>query len=196
MMELVGLIKDTACGIYKDVHDKVTVTGNHKGALGIACLFIACRIEKVPRTFREVCTSTTHSKSLVGKCFKEITKLLNFRDTQTDGEEFEYVERFSGRLHLEREIIKVAAHVAREATDKDMFPSKGPDVVCSAAILVACLAGNVAKIGLKDLVHVSGASRHAIYHGYRAIANRAQELFPPDFQPQVEWADLPKMVLY
>ncbi|XP_055338189.1 transcription initiation factor IIB-like [Paramacrobiotus metropolitanus] len=194
-ISLPGAVVETAYGVYKEVHEKIKVVGNHKGALGIACLFIASRIEKMPRTFFEICQSSPYSRRQVGKCYKEILGLLDLQDGASDGDEYELVERFCGRLCLPKDLVKLTVHVASEAKEKDLFPNRGPDVVCSAAILAVALASGHDKVQIKDLVRISGASKHGIYQAFRMIATHAAELFPEEFQPTIDWSDLPKMVV-
>ena len=44
--------------------------------LNTACLYIACRQEGVPRTFKEIVAVSTVSKKEIGRCFK--VKFFNF----------------------------------------------------------------------------------------------------------------------
>ena len=44
--------------------------------LNPACLYIACRQEGVPRTFKEIVAVSTVSKKEIGRCFK--VKFLSF----------------------------------------------------------------------------------------------------------------------
>ena len=44
--------------------------------LNTACLYIACRQEGVPRTFKEIVAVSTVSKKEIGRCFK--VKILTF----------------------------------------------------------------------------------------------------------------------
>jgi len=47
-----GRIKDRANALFKQVHVSKSLKGRSNDAIGSACLYIACRQETVPRTFK------------------------------------------------------------------------------------------------------------------------------------------------
>lgn len=71
-------IVDRANLLFKQVHDGKTLKGRSNDAIASACLYIACRQEGVPRTFKEICAVSKVSKKEIGRCFKLILKgMLN-----------------------------------------------------------------------------------------------------------------------
>lgn len=54
----------TTCS--NNVHDGKSVKGRSNDAKASACLFIACRQEAVPRTFKEICAVSRVSKKEIG----------------------------------------------------------------------------------------------------------------------------------
>ena len=46
------ILQDRAKTLFKQVHDQKTLKGRSNDAIASACLFIACRQEGVPRTFK------------------------------------------------------------------------------------------------------------------------------------------------
>uniref|UniRef100_A0A1I8EBK4 Transcription initiation factor IIB n=1 Tax=Wuchereria bancrofti TaxID=6293 RepID=A0A1I8EBK4_WUCBA len=69
-------IEDGAAKIFKDVLDSKALRGKNNEAQAAACLYIACRKEGVPRTFKEICAASRVSKKEIGRCFKLIIKSL------------------------------------------------------------------------------------------------------------------------
>jgi len=49
---VVGRAKDRANALFKQVHVSKSLKGRSNDAIGSACLYIACRQETVPRTFK------------------------------------------------------------------------------------------------------------------------------------------------
>ena len=164
--------------------------GANKDALNSACLYIACNQEAVPRTLEEVCKVSTCSKKQVARCYREIFKLLKIQD-RTQGREREFVERFATTLGLGQPVKKLASAISVAATEKDLFPDRGPDVVCGAAILLAGAASD-AIVPMSYVIHVSGASRHGLSVAYRTMVKNVTILYPANFTPKVERVDLPK----
>merc|ERR1712127_18819 len=69
-------ITDRANALFKKVHDGKNLRGRSNDAISSACLYIACRQEGVPRTFKEICAVSKISKKEIGRCFKLILKAL------------------------------------------------------------------------------------------------------------------------
>lgn len=61
---------------YLQVHDGKNLKGRSNDAKASACLYIACRQEGVPRTFKEICAVSKISKKEIGRCFKLTLKAL------------------------------------------------------------------------------------------------------------------------
>lgn len=69
-------IVDRANNLFKQVHDGKNLKGRSNDAKASACLYIACRQEGVPRTFKEICAVSKISKKEIGRCFKLTLKAL------------------------------------------------------------------------------------------------------------------------
>ena len=75
-------IVDRANLLFKQVHDGKTLKGRSNDAIASACLYIACRQEGVPRTFKEICAVSKVSKKEIGRTFKALEKF--FASTSKD----------------------------------------------------------------------------------------------------------------
>ena len=97
-----------------------SLKGRANEAIASACLYIACRQEGVPRTFKEIVAVSTVSKKEIGRCFKLILKA---RDTNVDIiQTGDFMNRFCGSLGLPREVQKAATHIAKRSVDLDIVP--------------------------------------------------------------------------
>lgn len=79
MADLINLTKsivDRANKLFKQVQDGNNLRGRSNDAKATACLYIACRQEGVPRTFKEICAISKISKKQIGRCFKLTLKAL------------------------------------------------------------------------------------------------------------------------
>ena len=86
--------------------------GRSNDAIASACLYIACRQEGVPRTFKEICAISRVSKKEIGRCFKLILKALETSvDQITTGD---FMTRFCSNLGLSQVIHRAASHIARK----------------------------------------------------------------------------------
>lgn len=172
-------IVDRANLLFKQVHDGKTLKGRSNDAIASACLYIACRQEGVPRTFKEICAVSKVSKKEIGRCFKLILKALETSvDLITTGD---FMSRFCSNLGLPTSVQRAATHIARKAVELDIVPGRSPISVAAAAIYMASQASEEKK-SQKEIGDIAGVADVTIRQSYKLMFPKAAELFPPDFK--------------
>lgn len=187
-LNLPKMIADRADALFKQVHVSKTLKGRSNDAIGSACLYIACRQEGVPRTFKEICAVSKVSKKEIGRVFKLILKNLETSvELITTGD---FMSRFCSSLSLSSTIQKAATHIARRAVELDLVPGRSPISVAAAAIFMASQASEDKK-SQKEIGDIAGVAEVTIKHSYKLMYPRAADLFPADFQFAVALDQLP-----
>jgi len=171
-------ITDRSNQLFKQVHDQKSLKGRSNDAIASACLYIACRQEGVPRTFKEICAISKIPKKEIGKCFKLILRSLEASVDIIQSEDF--MSRFCSNLGLSSTIQRAATHIARKAVELDLVPGRSPVSVAAAAIYLASQA-SATKKSQKDIGDIAGVADVTIRQSYRSMITRAAELFPKDF---------------
>ncbi|CAG7732265.1 unnamed protein product [Allacma fusca] len=178
-INLTKTIVDRANNLFKMVHDGKNLKGRSNDAIASACLYIACRQEGVPRTFKEICAVSKISKKEIGRCFKLILKALDTSvDLITTGD---FMSRFCSNLGLPNSVQRAATAIARTAGELDIVPGRSPISVAAAAIYMASQASEV-KRSQKEIGDVAGVADVTIRQSYKLMYPKAEELFPKDFQ--------------
>lgn len=111
-------IVDKAKANFKDAYeaknlpneDKKSLRGRSTEAIAAACLFLACRHENVPRTFKEICAISKVSKREIGRCYKLIVKRMELTVNPVTSEDF--MTRFCSSLGLPKHVRVAAIHIA------------------------------------------------------------------------------------
>lgn len=68
---LTEAIRERSCEIYKDYKDLKSLRGRKAVAFYAACIYIACRYESFPRTFKEINAAAPEAaRKEIGKCFR------------------------------------------------------------------------------------------------------------------------------
>jgi transcription initiation factor TFIIB len=172
-------IKQRSQELFKTVHEGRSLKGRANEAIASACLYIACRQEGVPRTFKEIVAISTINKKEIGRCFKLI---LNAHQTEveiiTTGD---FMHRFCATLGLSKNAQKAATYVAKQAVDLDIVPGRSPISVAATAIYMASHASND-KRSQGDIAETAGVAAVTIKQVYKLMLPRAAELFPVDFE--------------
>lgn len=184
-------IVDRANLVFKQVHDGKNLKGRSNDAIASACLYIACRQEGVPRTFKEICAISKVSKKEIGRCFKLILKALETSvDLITTGD---FMSRFCSNLGLSSTVQRAATHIARKAVEMDIVPGRSPISVAAAAIYMASQASSEKK-SQKEIGDIAGVADVTIRQSYKLMIEdrkRAALLFPPDFKFETPIDQLP-----
>ncbi|XP_071450756.1 transcription initiation factor IIB isoform X2 [Hetaerina americana] len=183
-------IVDRSNNLFKQVHDGRNLKGRSNDAIASACLYIACRQEGVPRTFKEICAVSKISKKEIGRCFKLILKALETSvDLITTGD---FMSRFCSNLGLPNMVQRAATHIARKAVELDIVPGRSPISVAAAAIYMASQASDD-KRSHKEIGDIAGVADVTIRQSYKLMHPNASHLFPEDFKFAIPIDQLPQM---
>ena len=188
-INLTRTIVDRANSLFKQVHDGKALKGRSNDAISSACLYIACRQEGVPRTFKEICAISKVSKKEIGRCFKLILKALETNvETITTGD---FMSRFCSNLGLSSVVRVAATHIAKTAVAMDVVPGRSPISIAAAAIYMASQASDEKKTQ-REISDIAGAADATIRQAYKLMLPHAKELFPKDFKFVTPIEELPQ----
>ncbi|EFX81073.1 hypothetical protein DAPPUDRAFT_299541 [Daphnia pulex] len=174
-------VVDRANCLFKNVHDGKHLKGHSTKAIASTCLYIACRQEGVPRTFKEICALTKIDKKELGRCYKLIPKALETsvdvipRITTSD-----FIPLQNLNLELNAMVQREALHIGLKAVELDVVPGRSPLSVAAAAIYMASLASEK-KLTKKAIGDITGVADVTIRQLHELMYPRAAELFPPEF---------------
>ncbi|CAN9513462.1 unnamed protein product [Ophioblennius macclurei] len=183
-------IVDRTNNLFKLLYEQKSLKGKPTDAIASACLYVACRQEGVPRTFKEICAVSKFSKKEIGRCFKLIVKALEMSmELITTGD---FMSRFCSNLDLSKQVERAATFIAGKAVELDLVPGRSPISVATAAIYMASQVSGDKK-SKKEIGDIAGVADTAIRQAYRLIRPRAAELFPPDFKFDTPLDKLPQL---
>ncbi|XP_055343012.1 transcription initiation factor IIB-like [Paramacrobiotus metropolitanus] len=162
-------IVDQANVLFKQVYESKVLRGRSADAIASSCVYIACRKEGVPRTFKEICAISRVSKKEIGRCFKLILSTVGASvELVTTGD---LMPRFCANLALPSPVQRAATHIARKARDLDLVPGRSPVSVAAAAIFLACAASKSTKSS-KEIGEITGVAESTIRQTYKHLLSR------------------------
>lgn len=177
-LNLPKMIADRANTLFKQVHDGKSLKGRSNDAIASACLYIACRQESVPRTFKEICGVSKVSKKEIARVFKLILKNLETSvELITTGD---FMSRFCSNLSLPMAVQRAATHIAKKAVDMDIVGGRSPISVAAAAIYMASQA-SAHKKTQKEIGDIAGVAEVTIKQSYKQMYPKRHQLFPEGF---------------
>jgi transcription initiation factor TFIIB len=169
MCDHIGLpkiIADISKQIYKRVEDEKLVRGKSNEVVMAACIFIACRQENVPRTFKEICALTRVPKKEIGRCFKLLCRELETDVKGMSGKDL--IVRFCSNLGVGMEVEKAASELALSSRDISGLAGKSPVSVAAACIYLVCNLHGVPR-SAKEISEIAGVSEITIKGAYKFL---------------------------
>ncbi|KAJ2364003.1 transcription initiation factor IIB, partial [Coemansia sp. RSA 2607] len=146
-------IVDIAKQLYKKVEDDNLQRNKNNDAIIAACIFLACRQDNAPRTFKEICSLTKVDKKDVGRTFKFLKSRLKEESGTTSSNDL--IDRFCSNLSLDHETQRITKALAAIANDMENVSGKSPVSIASACIYMAShLTGNPREA--KDISRIAG----------------------------------------
>jgi len=198
-------VKQAAKSFYKQVYDASAFRGKNTNALLAGCLFIACRSNRLARSFAEIVNLTKIPKKEIGRTYKQLEKFFNlksderikqledeggivnhdayaYKSTQSSNPA-DMIPRFCGMLGLPFRVQVVALELAKESSHIALLAGRSPLSVASACIYFAShLMGKgmaIAKLG--PTLNVSDAT---VKGAYKVLYARRESLVKQEWLGQ------------
>jgi transcription initiation factor TFIIB len=135
-----------------------------------AVIFLVCRNESIPRSFKEISEISKVSKKDIGIRVRAIERSLRgvkiLKNRNTD----DFIKRFCNKLGLPDTSSQLAEKIAILVRERDGLYGRNYISVASAAIyIVSQLSTSNFDIGINDISLVSGTSEITIRSAYKAM---------------------------
>jgi transcription initiation factor TFIIB len=169
VMKLPNNIRNKAKSLYKQFEEKrsKTMRGTKKEAIIAAVLYMACKEELVPRTFKELAKETGIKEKDIRKFYRNLTQLLpKTVNTAQAVSPVDLVNRFCSKLKLPHEIVTAACAVADKATPQ--LEGKSPSSIAAASILMVTKLSDQ-KRWEKDIAEAASISPTTIRNVYKEM---------------------------
>jgi transcription initiation factor TFIIB len=144
-----------------------------------ACLYVACKVERIPRTVDEVVEATGADRTQLLRRAKEVTSELGI-DLSGFADASQYVDRYADDLDLPEPVAERARAVVRQCEDAGIAGGKSPSGWAAAAIYNACVEADmdVRQDTLTDLADVTHVTIRNRYKEQREVLRERNP--PPD----------------
>ena len=173
---LPSCITEQAKALYKRLYDQRILRGDSRTSLIAACLYLACKSNKVPRSTREVAEMFGVSAASLTRGCRMFDSMASVEGVKSSAP-LDFVGRFSSNLGLPTAATALVRHVVARATELYVASESMPPTLVGAAIH---LASNAMGMGL-DRGAVAAACRVSaatIARTLRTLAARRADLLP------------------
>lgn len=132
--------------------------GRQVKALVACCLYVACRQENAPRSFKEICSLNGATLKMTSRCYLDMSKKYGLKTEQSA---VEYLPRFCTRLNLDVACRKRAEKLIDELQQNVAFSSCSPISLAATVIYLAAEADKP-SVSYEAIKEASGASASVI----------------------------------
>lgn len=161
-LELPVYLVDEALNIYNDnLNLYKKPDGKTKTQLKLASLFLACRINNIPRTLRDFSIAGNIDKRYLFKRYNNL--LLTGKYKVPVQEPIIYLSRIASRLNIDVKTIKWAEDVLTQKSEICSLIGSSPILRAGTVLYISCIKnGNKQCITQEDIAEACGGTSVAI----------------------------------
>ncbi|CAG8550279.1 36554_t:CDS:1 [Gigaspora margarita] len=173
LMDLSKEVIDTTKQLYKRTVEEKVIRGKNKIAFYAACIYVACRVSKVARSFKEICASTQVSKKHLAHAVKNLVATFELNMGLMTSEDL--MTRFCNRLGLTPDIERICSKISQRIEELGLLTGRIQNTIAAATIHFITNALNI-PMSIEKIALVSGMAVHSIKSVSRMIYSEKKKL--------------------
>lgn len=165
-------VKEQAALIYRQSLEKDLVRGRSIAAIVAASLYCACRLNRLPRTLKQVADYSSVSQKDIARCFRLIVRELTIRMPVPNASS--KVTTIASKIAVSEVTQQVARTILDEAGRLKMTAGKDPMGLAAAALYIACVITGEHKTQ-KSIAEAANVTEVTIRNRYKGLCNMLGE---------------------
>ena len=177
------IIKDSQA-MYKELSETQISRGSNRRGLTAACVYIACKLENVPRSSKEIAEiydlKVNEMTRGVKKFLEIMDKLKNVKQSRykiQSSSPVDFIQRFCSKLDLQQDIIHLCEYVAFVTTKLDIVDENTPPSVAAGSIFLVLTLCNITA-NKKNISDACKISEVTISKCYKKLYKEREKLIP------------------
>ncbi len=175
ILNLPNYVKEDAMRLYIEAFKKKLLRGRSINAMVAACLYLACRRKKLPRTLQEILNEASVNAKDVRRCYTTLVREMNLNPPSTDP--VSLIPKFMTDLGLNSEIEQLTTKILNAYRAKFSISGKDPKGLCAGAIYLACRLKNK-EVTQQQIVQAIGVTEVTLRSRYKELRNKLKISVP------------------
>ena len=180
------LIISDAMLYHKKISEQKTFRGLNRDGIIAASIYISCRINKTPRTAKEIAGIFHLDTTSATKGCKNAISIINNMERNMDDSEktmlcktkpLAFIERYCSKLHINEELTKVCQFIAIRIDRNNLIPENTPHSIAAGIIYFIAQVCRL-NITKKDVNIVSEISEVTINKCFKKLEGMKTQLIP------------------
>lgn len=179
-------IVDDAIKYHKKISEhEQSFRGDNKSGLIIASIYISFRINKYPRTAKELAAMFNVDVGIATKGCKIALSILNELEFDSDNDKtnfvkttpIDFIERYCSRLNINAELTQLCKFISMKIEKENLMQSNTPNSIAAGIVYFICKSCglNITKFDVKN---VSELSEVTINKCSKTLEDMASRLIP------------------
>ena len=176
---------EDAMVIHKDISEQKMFRGLNRDGIKSASIYLACRLNKCPRTAHEIAEIFKLDKaSATTGCSMAVNILQNI-ERHSDNEQTNlcitlpssFIERFCSKLNFNKELTMLSTFIAKKIESTGLITDNIPHAVAAGIIYFISINCGL-NSSKQDIRQISGVSEVTINKCYKKLDSNKEKLLP------------------
>jgi len=175
ILNLPNYVKEDAMRLYIEAFKKKLLRGRSINAMVAACLYLACRRKKLPRTLQEILNEAAVNSKDVRRSYTILIRELKLNPPSTNLVSF--IPKYMTDLGLNSEVEQLTTKILNAYRSKFSISGKDPKGLCAGAIYLACKLKNK-EVTQQQIVQAIGVTEVTLRSRYKELKNKLKISIP------------------
>ncbi len=180
------IIIDDAIRYHKIISDNTTFRGLNRDGIIAASIYISCRINKTPRSAKEIAKIFHLDNTSATKGCKNATTIINtFEENFSQNEKSDFgttnseafIERYCSKINIPKDLIKLSIFISKLINSQNLIPENTPPAIAAGIIYFIVIEFKL-DISKSTINQISEISEVTINKCYKKIDNLKTQLIP------------------
>lgn len=180
------LIIDDAMRYHKKISEAKTFRGLNRDGIIAASIYIAARVNKFPRTAKEIATIFHLDSTAATKGCKNAISIINELEHDMENTDktllcqttpVSFIDRYCSKLNINSELTKVCKFIAIRIQRNNLIPENTPHSIAAGIVYFVSQVCNI-NVSKRDVSNISEISEVTINKCYKKLEEMSSSLMP------------------
>jgi transcription initiation factor TFIIB len=168
-LNLPSYIKLEAIKLYKEAFKKKLLRGRSINSMIAACIYLAIRLKKIPRTLQEILEESAENEKDIRRCYRVLIRELNIKSPNTNPSAL--IPTYIANLKLNHEVEETATKIVNTFSAKFSTSGKDPKGIVAGAIYLACKLKGL-ELTQKQIAEVVGITEVTLRSRFKELSTK------------------------
>lgn len=168
-LNLPNHIRLEAIKLYKEAFKRKLLRGRSINSMIAACIYLAIRIKKIPRTLQEILEESAENEKDIRRCYRVLIRELNIKSPNTNPSTL--IPTYVANLKLNHEIVETATKIVNTFSAQFSTSGKDPKGIVAGAIYLACKLKGL-ELTQKQIADVVGITEVTLRSRFKELSTK------------------------